>query len=234
MEKSFEILSITEAQKTVFATFLLKGEANYWWEAKKNTETDAIVTWERFKQLFLEKYFPRFMRTQMDLKFLELKQNNMSVADYEAKFTELSRFVPEFVDTEEKKANRFQQGLKQWIQNRVAILELTDCATLVQKASIVESGSEQAQREREKGGIKWKHAILGKSSAGGKPPNKFNRRTASLPGRNMGFKPSVSASVNQGGRQSGVSRSHLSRPPLPTCATCGKKHIGVCPQKPVT
>ena len=66
----------------------------------------------------------------------------MIVAEYEAKFTELSRFVPEFVNIEEKKARRFQLGLKQWIQNRVAVIELTDYATLVQKASSVEAGSE--------------------------------------------------------------------------------------------
>ena len=48
----------------------------------------------------------------MELKFLELKQNNISVVEYEAKFTKLSRFVPEFVNTEEKRARRFQQGLK--------------------------------------------------------------------------------------------------------------------------
>lgn len=71
----------------------------------------------------------------MELKFLELKQDNMTVAEYEARFTELSRFVPEFVNTDAKKARRFQQGLKQWIQNKVAIFELIDYAILVQKAS---------------------------------------------------------------------------------------------------
>ncbi|KAL8089415.1 hypothetical protein AgCh_039026 [Apium graveolens] len=76
----------------------------------------------------------------MEIKFLKLKQDRVTVAEYEAKFTELSRFVPEFVNTEEKKTRRFQLGLKQWIQNRVAVLELTDYATLVQKASIVEAG----------------------------------------------------------------------------------------------
>ncbi|MGI4673397.1 retrotransposon gag family protein [Klebsiella pneumoniae] len=78
-------------------------------------EPNGVVTWERFTELFLEKYFPRYMETQMELKFLELKQDNMTVAEYEAKFTELSRFVPEFVSTDAKKARRFQQGLKQWI-----------------------------------------------------------------------------------------------------------------------
>ena len=73
MEKSFEILQITEEQKTVFATYILKGEANFWWESKKNLEGDDVVTWERFSKLFLDKYFPKYMENQMELKFLELK-----------------------------------------------------------------------------------------------------------------------------------------------------------------
>ncbi|XP_074351930.1 uncharacterized protein LOC141691086 [Apium graveolens] len=37
------------------------------------------------------------------------------MAEYEAKFTELSGFVPEFVNTEEKKARRFQLATKSFI-----------------------------------------------------------------------------------------------------------------------
>lgn len=85
----------------------------------------------------------------MEIKFLELKQNNLTLVEYEAKFTELSRFVPEFVSTEEKRAKRFQLGLKPWIRTRVAPFELTDYATVVQKASIIEAESEQAQIGRE-------------------------------------------------------------------------------------
>ena len=232
MEKSFKILSIDEAQKTVFATYLLKGEANYWWEAKKNMEMDAVITWERFSRLFLDKYFPRFMENQMELKFLELKQNNLSVAEYEAKFTELSRFVPEFVNTEEKKARRFQQGLKQWIQNRVAIFEISDYATLVQKASIVEAGSDQMQKDRE--GKKRKSISMGGGSASGNFQNKMNRGATSLPGRNLGFRRTVSASMGQSGRQSGASYSNQPRPLLQECKRCGKRHSGMCDPKAVT
>ncbi|KAL8105646.1 hypothetical protein AgCh_029445 [Apium graveolens] len=234
MEKSFEILSTDEAQKTVFATYLLKGEANYWWEAKKNMETDAIITWERFSQLFLGKYFPRFMENQRELKFLELRQNNLSVAEYEEKFTELSRFVPEFVSIEEKKARRFQRELKPWIQNRVAILELTDYATLVQKATIAEAGSEQMQKEREKKGMKRKSMSMGGGSAGGSFPTRFNRGAVSLPGRSTGFKRPVSVNVRQSGQKSRMSYSNQSRPPLPACNTCRRMHSGECKGKPVT
>ncbi|KAL8125133.1 hypothetical protein AgCh_012709 [Apium graveolens] len=66
MEKSFEIVPIEETQKTVFTSYMLKGEANYYWEPKGTLETDVIITWG--------KVFPRFMEAQMELKFLEIKQ----------------------------------------------------------------------------------------------------------------------------------------------------------------
>lgn len=35
IEKTFEIVGVEENRKTIFAAYMLKGEANYWWEAKK-------------------------------------------------------------------------------------------------------------------------------------------------------------------------------------------------------
>ncbi|KAL8147604.1 hypothetical protein AgCh_005068 [Apium graveolens] len=49
------------------------------------------------------------MENQMELKFLELKQNNLSVAEYEAKFTELSRFMPEFATIVEAGSEKMQK-----------------------------------------------------------------------------------------------------------------------------
>lgn len=83
----------------------------------------------------------------MELKCLELKQDNLSVMEYEAKFTELSRFVPDFMDTDEKRAKRLQQGLKPWIRSRVVVLELTSYAAIVQKALIIEVESDMSQKE---------------------------------------------------------------------------------------
>ena len=55
------------------------------------------------------------MQTLMELRFFDLKQENMTIADYKKKITKLVRFVSEasfisdYVDTDEKKAKRFQQ-----------------------------------------------------------------------------------------------------------------------------
>ncbi|KAL8104033.1 hypothetical protein AgCh_028311 [Apium graveolens] len=63
-----------------------------------------------------------FGQVQMELKFLEVKQGNMSVADYESKFEELSNSVPSYVDTNRKKFKRSTRGGT--IQGRVIISQL--------------------------------------------------------------------------------------------------------------
>ena len=72
---------------------MLKGEASHWWKANKGRAGEGVITWERFKELFCENYFPESVKNRMEIKFLELKQGNMSVAEYAAKFNELARFA---------------------------------------------------------------------------------------------------------------------------------------------
>ena len=76
------------------------------------------------------------------MKFFELKQDNMTVGEYEKKFTEISRFMGEYVDSEEKRAQRFQQGLKPWLRSCVEAFALTTYAEVVQKAMVIEGESE--------------------------------------------------------------------------------------------
>ena len=54
------------------------------------------MTWEVFKRLFLEKYIPEDVRNKKEMEFLELKQGNMIVAKYAAKFEELVRYFPHY------------------------------------------------------------------------------------------------------------------------------------------
>ena len=73
IEKAFALVKVKEEQKVEFASYYLKNEATYWWEMVKTLEGTDVIAWERFKELFLEKYFPQFVQDQMELKFLELK-----------------------------------------------------------------------------------------------------------------------------------------------------------------
>ncbi|XP_074336865.1 uncharacterized protein LOC141674040 [Apium graveolens] len=149
MDRSFELVRLGEEHKSVYAAYFLKGEAIYWWDLVKALEEVRQVTWTRFKELFLEKYYPRYMQRQMEMKFLELKQGSMTVLEYEKKFTEFTRFMTKYVNTDEKKAQRFQQGLEYWIRDRVSMFEIGTYAGVVQKVTLIESNGAQSKKERD-------------------------------------------------------------------------------------
>lgn len=52
------------------------------------------MTWELFRDAFLEKYFPEDVRGKKEIEFLELNQVNGIVAEYAVKFEELIKFCP--------------------------------------------------------------------------------------------------------------------------------------------
>jgi len=58
---------------------------------------------------------------QKEKEFMELKMGgNMNVMQYTNKFTELSRFVPEFVPSGRLKMRRFEESLAFYIRNKLA------------------------------------------------------------------------------------------------------------------
>ena len=59
------------------------------------------------------------------------------------------------MDTDEKRAKTFQQGLKPWLRSRVAAFELTTYAEVVQKAMVIERESDQNLKEKEVNKIKF-------------------------------------------------------------------------------
>ena len=52
------------------------------------------------------------MKEALRMEFINLVQWSMTVAQYEAKFTSLSRFTRDFGSTEEEKAKQFMRGLR--------------------------------------------------------------------------------------------------------------------------
>ncbi|KAH9722450.1 Endonuclease [Citrus sinensis] len=104
MEKIFVAMGCNDDQRVILASFVLQGEADYWWDAKSRLIRvglqDAPITWELFLEAFHEKYFPERVRYQMEADFLRLTQGTESVAEYEEQFTALSRFAHTLVANE--------------------------------------------------------------------------------------------------------------------------------------
>ncbi|XP_028122458.1 uncharacterized protein LOC114319629 [Camellia sinensis] len=102
-------------------------------------ENNKGVSWARFLEIFYDKYFPQCARDRKVSEFMELKQNNMAVAEHEAKFTELARFAPHVVDTDYKKARDFEGGLRDDILEKVNVLKLETDIEVLDQAIILEA-----------------------------------------------------------------------------------------------
>lgn len=63
---------------------------------------------------------------------------SMSVMQYASKFTELSRFVPEFVSSERLKMRRFEEGLTFHIRNQLGGQPMLTYQELYERAAEVE------------------------------------------------------------------------------------------------
>ena len=111
MEKAFAVGQTVEEAKLPMAEFQLKEKAHDWWTIKK-LHLNEPPTWQRFKDLFYEKYFPASTRDKMLGQFLSLRQGNRSVAEYEAEFNKLVKFTPEGIrDSDRAKIQKFKDGL---------------------------------------------------------------------------------------------------------------------------
>ena len=65
------------------------------------------MTWTKFQEAFIGKYFPETARHAKAQEFLELKQGATTVMDYVARFTELAQFADDYVTTYMTKVRRF-------------------------------------------------------------------------------------------------------------------------------
>ncbi|CAJ2662214.1 unnamed protein product [Trifolium pratense] len=130
----------TEESKLTFGTYVLREEANKWWKnAKlKMGVGGVVITWEMFKGEFLRKYFLADIRNKKVVEFMELKQGNMSVAEYSVKFEELCAFSPHYntVEAENDKCVKFESGLRPDIKHLIGFSQIRDFATLVDKCRI--------------------------------------------------------------------------------------------------
>ena len=121
-----QVVKILEAMKITsnmiwirLAAFQLEGEAQVWWNWAKTSRDLEALTWAEFHELFMGKYFSATTRHVEAQKFLELKQRAMNVMEYVAKFTELARFVDNYVAIDLAKVRRFENGLRLSIWGKI-------------------------------------------------------------------------------------------------------------------
>lgn len=70
------------------------------------------------------------------------------MAQYDAKCNELAKYAPQLVATEIDRAEKFEEGLRPYILNRIAPLQIRNYAKIVDRAMTIEGTTEQISQLR--------------------------------------------------------------------------------------
>ncbi|XP_050878698.1 uncharacterized protein LOC127082494 [Lathyrus oleraceus] len=203
MEGIFQIVHCSEENKVVFASYMMKGPIVRWWETASTLMTNQGVPrdWEHFKTTFLDKYFPRSLRTQKEFEFQQLRQGTMSVATYAKKFEDMATYSrqTEYAPNEKWKIDQSLFGLRGEISHSVSQREITTYAELLRQCYVAENSLKKVQEERDQ-------YRIGKKEQG-RSGNQFRPRPQSFKGKQ-------------------VQHARPNHPPQ--CQLCKKPHFGRC------
>ncbi|XP_028068902.1 uncharacterized protein LOC114271486 [Camellia sinensis] len=198
VEKLFEVFPCIEAQKVQLAAYTLEDEARRWWMLTRTIHPG--LAWDRFLELFYDKYIPQSVRDKKVIEFETLRQGNKTVAEYEAQFAELARFAPHMVDTDYKKVRKFEVGLRSAILDKVNILKLPTYVDVLERAVIAEGNLAAQSRIFEWRGKRQNNQWVKGSAT---PPNKK---------QNSGTSSTTTSTQDS----------------APVCSECGRRHRGIC------
>lgn len=136
-EKVFRITRVWDEDKVNYATAMFTDRALTWWDATYESLSEDVrdnMTWESFKTRFHDQYCPADLQRRLEKEFLELKQGNLSVIEYETQFNQKARFALRFLTSERDRVDHFIDGLRREIRDFVANRDIPDFNRAVEYA----------------------------------------------------------------------------------------------------
>ncbi|XP_076951065.1 uncharacterized protein LOC143624232 [Bidens hawaiensis] len=112
----------SEEEKIQYSALMFKGEAHEWWNAllmSKGRDVMYGLSWDEFKAMVMGKFCPMHETDQIQTKFLNHKVVGTNLREYNTKFLEYCRLVPQLVSPESSKVTRYIWGLPREIHDMV-------------------------------------------------------------------------------------------------------------------
>ncbi|KAA3470812.1 Gag-Pol polyprotein [Gossypium australe] len=168
----------------------------------------------------LKKYLSQRFLEQKHKVFLEFKQGRVTVIEYEREFVRLSKYVEEYVSTEEVMCKWFFNGLNENIKLLVGILELTEFVVLVDRAC----KAEELSQEKRKADLEARDS---RKISMNKPYHSSSKKSRDS---FMGYqnRDCGNQHVNPKAQATSVSSAGNVRNNKPKCQQCRRKHFGEC------
>ncbi|KAG6510107.1 hypothetical protein ZIOFF_028115 [Zingiber officinale] len=170
------------------------------------------LTWEEFKKIFYDKYFTPDVQARLKRESRNLRQGDMSMAEYVKKFDRGCHFLPLIADNPAKKLQYFLDGLSPTIRRDVLMSDPANYAAALKRAFRSEQTLRDLQVESQR--KRPSHSQLQLQV----------KRQFTGPPRPQG-KAKPSSSGKPQGQQASKPAMQLEKP---TCQTCGRQHAGKC------
>ena len=133
-----EQIHCTEEEKLECAVSLLQESACQWWTTVRSRVDGEMISWPLFLREFREKYIGDAYIEARLREFLQLRQRQLSVFEYEKEFLRLSKYYPALIAIEEEKCKRFEQGLNSELKMYLVAHQFTEFSKLVKAVTRLE------------------------------------------------------------------------------------------------
>ena len=177
------------------------------------------ISWDQFQQGFTDRFFPQSHKDSKIEEFFRLEQKNLSVSEYEKRFSELVRLVPYIQADEVLKCKRFLSGLQHRIRVRLSVVPQNRFGDLVEVALRVEQSTTVMYQSRQES----KRSALDTSQ---QSSGQYNRKRS----KGRGYR-------GRGASRGAISSQGSVRPPVASSDTqsippvrhmCQRRHHGEC------
>ena len=121
VNKVYRVMGCTDDKRVLFSSFMMEYTAKDWWDAVDRRYPDGI-SWDKFQQEFTDRLFPQSHKDSKIEEFFRLEQKNMSISEYEKRFSELVRLVPYLQADEVLKCKRFLARLQHRIRVHFSVV----------------------------------------------------------------------------------------------------------------
>ncbi|WP_428028768.1 retrotransposon gag family protein, partial [Arcobacter sp.] len=106
------------------------------------------INWPEFRATLCAHHVSQGVIKLKKREFQDLKQGSMSVNKYVTKFTQLSRYAPHEVDTDEKKQKCFLNDLNDGLAYALEARDFENFKVMVNKALVLENRRGVMERKR--------------------------------------------------------------------------------------
>jgi hypothetical protein len=143
------VVQCNNREKVLFASHQLEGPVVDWWDAYVEAhEESESINWQEFKNSFRSHHVPLRVMKVKKKEFEDLKQGSISVSEYVTRFTQLSCYAPDNVDTDEKKQDWFLNDLNDGLAYALEARDFVNFQDMVDKALVLENRRRIMERKR--------------------------------------------------------------------------------------